>query len=492
MRFRQRLVNWGVRGALAWGLPLGIAHAADTCNVLPPEPQPAWVTSSQGLEGGRFLALGSSDGWVGVAAIEAARAAAQKALAETIQVSVRSEVSAVITETISGEATSVEAVRRALSETTTNVALRSVSYSEPWLDRSGCVVWVQASVAKETVERVRAEQVQRARIEQVRDLTGRAQETAAPAATRLALAKSAGEILAGIDFALIPDVSRSYFQGLVDELTRSLSQGQGDVEAASAAMKDAALKEERARLEFDEARRNTLQREAMGVYRELLVRFPKGVPQVFAPAELTLRLGDMEAERNNPCMARRYYLSVFDLGDAAATDRARTKISSQRCSPADQERASWRQAFEGRKVQLICAQKLGGKLASWAKSCDALANVIRPYGAAVESLPLPAPAELGRWVEQGQLPVAGGDVVQMVLLADGKINQQKTSEGGQEMQFSGAIATLVAEGGRTVYSDRFQGVTGWNPLGQQMVLDVLALNVVKRWQERYGEYLKNR
>ena len=80
----------------------------------------------------------------------------------------------------------------------------------------------------------------------------------------------------------------------------------------------------------------------------------------------------------------------------------------------------------------------------------------------------------------------------MGYFAFGKMNTQTTRDGGRqsrEYQFQGTIWTLLMENGQATYSDRFQGTTGWNPISSEMVMDVLALNVVKRWKDKFSRFL---
>jgi len=51
------------------------------------------------------------------------------------------------------------------------------------------------------------------------------------------------------------------------------------------------------------------------------------------------------------------------------------------------------------------------------------------------------------------------------------------------------MASLLLDKGNMVFSDRFKGTTGWNPISSGMVMDVLGINVVKRWQAKFSKFL---
>ena len=77
----------------------------------------------------------------------------------------------------------------------------------------------------------------------------------------------------------------------------------------------------------------------------------------------------------------------------------------------------------------------------------------------------------------------------LVAVADGRFNKRDNPENpfGEDVQFAGEIRTIAVQNGKPVFSDRYKGATGWNPMGEEMVLDVLAIHVFKRWQAKYLE-----
>ena len=82
----------------------------------------------------------------------------------------------------------------------------------------------------------------------------------------------------------------------------------------------------------------------------------------------------------------------------------------------------------------------------------------------------------------------------MVMVADGKFNRRDNAKNpfGEDVQFAGEIRTIAFKNGKPTFSDRYRGATGWNPMGEDMVLDVLALHVFKRWRTKYLQYLGNK
>jgi hypothetical protein len=92
----------------------------------------------------------------------------------------------------------------------------------------------------------------------------------------------------------------------------------------------------------------------------------------------------------------------------------------------------------------------------------------------------------------GDLAEAEKDKLLLGVFASGKMNSRidKESPGkNREYQFDGGMATFLVEDGKNTFSDRFQGTTGWNPISPQMVMDVLAINIVKRWRDKFSRFL---
>ena len=166
---------------------------------------------------------------------------------------------------------------------------------------------------------------------------------------------------------------------------------------------------------------------------------------------------------------------------------ARKKSESLACSSEDMEKTLWRQYFEGRPVTLLCYFKAGQDAGNWLKACDGLNNVIRPLGAEVQVVNKPLTAAQLNALTQGEL----ADDLQKdgVLLAVASRIDRDPQSRGHDYQFDGAMASLLAENGNIVFSDRFKGTTGWNPISSDMVMDVLAINVVKRWQKKFSKFL---
>jgi hypothetical protein len=125
-----------------------------------------------------------------------------------------------------------------------------------------------------------------------------------------------------------------------------------------------------------------------------------------------------------------------------------------------------------------------------------LNNVIRPLGADIDIKTLALSAAQMQALQKGEIPKSLGEPGRLVLgvVALGKMHSRADRDPhgrGHEYQFEGGMTTFLLENGAPVFSDRFQGTTGWNPISQEMVMDVLGINVVKRWREKFSKFLRH-
>jgi hypothetical protein len=157
-------------------------------------------------------------------------------------------------------------------------------------------------------------------------------------------------------------------------------------------------------------------------------------------------------------------------------------------SAAEREAFLWNWGFAGRRVAVYAGCAADGRIMPWNKMRDEISRVLAGAGASV----VPGRASLEQaigWSATPSVPWpcaddAGIDAI-LVAAARGRINRRESPSGplGEECQFFGDIRTAaVASGCVTGFSDQYQGAGGWNPMGEQMTLDVLAIHAARRWQ----------
>gem|GEM_PF-3413486 len=146
--------------------------------------------------------------------------------------------------------------------------------------------------------------------------------------------------------------------------------------------------------------------------------------------------------------------------------------------------------FEGRKVLVCCAYEADDQVREWTKMHDEVMTFVKGNGGVIKDTKQEL-KEVVAWTSSpdGQWNVAGaepGDLV-IAVVAGGKVNKRKSEKSpmGEDVQFAGEIRAAAQLGGKPHFADRFAGIGGWNPMGEQMCMDVLSLNYMKRWKPTY-------
>lgn len=162
----------------------------------------------------------------------------------------------------------------------------------------------------------------------------------------------------------------------------------------------------------------------------------------------------------------------------------------------DREDYLWHREFQDRKVTILSAYQVQGQIESWPKIYDEVLQLLKGLGAHVIAPPSMVPGEsIIELARQMQSPLKASALTDteiiIILTAQGKLNRRENlkNPAGEDIQFAGEFFTLVQKQGTTTFSDRYQAMSGWNPVGAQMCMEVAALHAFKRWKTRYLEHL---
>lgn len=463
-------------------------------------PRPDWVDSPESVTEEYFLAAGVSDDPQASLSerIATAKQNALKNLSEMIEVSVKNSL---VLEQSSRNVAGTELTDSSLqsiTKTSTNASLRNVESVATWEDPDTCVIWLRARVSKKHVEQGKREGLAKTLFGVLNEQLAVVQNEGAPLNGRLSAVDAALELLPRIALEFIPEASSpEHYARLLNGFKRDLQQTRDDLDQAKAALAAADLQVNQASGQTAELERSRSLAAAAGAYKGLLAKHGGGLPPVFEPGDILFKLGEVEELRNSACGAKSYFQQAAD--SKQLNDRreiARKKAETLVCSAEEMEKTLWRQFFEGRATTLVCYFNSGTERGAWNKACDSLNNVIRPLGADVEVRTKALSAAQLKALQGGEIPHSLGEPGKLVLgvVALGKMRNRadRDPQGrGREYQFEGGMTTFLLENGTPVFADRFQGTTGWNPISQEMVMDVLGINVIKRWREKFSRYLRH-
>lgn len=462
--------------------------------------RPAWVDSPESVTDEYFFAAGVSDDTKAPLAdrISSAKQNALKNISEVIEVSVKNSlILEQSRQEKSGKAIN-ESNLLSITQTSTSASLKNVEVIDTWEDPKTCAIWLRAKVSKQQVEQGKRAGLAKTLFGVLNDQLAVAQNDATSLDTRLSAVDAALDVLPRIALELIPEASSAaYYSQLLQRIQQKLGLSRNELDQAKKTLGDADSLINQAATQTDESVKSKLLGSAASNYRALLAKHSNGLPPLFGTGDILFKLAEVEEIRGNSCGAKSYYQQSADAGHL--NDRqsiAKKRGDALACSAEDMERALWRQHFEGRATVIVCYYHANADQGVWHKACDDLNNIIRPLGADTTTRTQKlSPAQL-KELQEGGVPenlVEKGKLL-LGVFASGKMNNRidKESPGkDREYQFEGGMATFLVEDGKTLFSDRFQGKTGWNPVSPQMVMDVLAINVVKRWREKFSRFLRH-
>ncbi len=459
--------------------------------------KPAWIDNPEAITAKYFWASGVSSSNDGPLAerLASAKQNAIKNLAETIQVNISSSLTLEQTQKQTGAHVLTDSNVRSLTEVSTKASLQNVEAVETWEDQS-CHVWVRVRLVTRVVEQKKREELARQLFVVFSEKLAIAQDTSGEMELRQSAVEAGLDILPRINLDLVAEASSAaYYMQQLTRIKEALGASRSEIEKAKKSLDDARDYINKAAAQSTETVRARSIMPAVTIYRSLLNQYPNGLSTLFGPGDLFMKLGEAEEMRNNSCGAKNYYLQAIESKQLVD----RQKIAKQRadglaCSPEDMEKAVWRQFFEGRTVDMVCFYDLRGAQRAWQKACGDVSNTLRSMGAEVVVSNTALTAAQAAEINNGKLSAKLGREGNLLMgyFAFGKMNTQTTRESGRqsrEFQFQGTIWTVLMENGQATYSDRFQGTTGWNPISSEMVMDVLALNVVKRWKDKFSRFL---
>jgi hypothetical protein len=236
--------------------------------------------------------------------------------------------------------------------------------------------------------------------------------------------------------------------------------------------------------------------EARALLDRLLVDAPSLSPEGPPIERIKLLSCDCYVQLGQPRRAVQTCQSIL----AASRDPVFQKEAATRLDKvqSDYTNLLFRGALGGRKVVVCCVTELDGVTASWSKMQKEMESFVLRAGGTVVAR---GETAMDISLAAGLLvrPEARSAVTQpvsadglLLAIARGRINKRPNSQNkvtGEDVQFSGTVTCMLDLSGRGKQSWEWPGVTGWNPLGPEMCLGVLALNVLEAWQGHVVEQL---
>lgn len=490
---------------IALGILLSIfpVHViASSCDFLPVAQQPAWTFDSPAIAGyyvGVGLAEEDEDG--ADAQIEKAKQQAIADLASSIEVSVRSSLTVDIREIRSDGDAEVDKDIQQLTETITNTSLKDVQVDSTWLDRKRCIVWIRVKIARSMIQAKQHRELQSRKVALLDKYYDKARAKNATATAKSDALDQAYIIFNEIDFTALKGVtSKAYYQRLLDNLGKKVRKSASSKQQADALRQQA----EKLLLQANQASNASARKQktaaAIQKLKQIIAANPLGESNDSTVAEsAAFKIAAIEKARNNSCEAQFQYEIVRDRTQSQDwKNRAAQLAAATRCTRKNKKDRTWRASFDGIPTTYMCATDIAGVTDDWGKPCENLQGFLSGYGAVEADYPDMSAAQLVQLAykldkskKAASKLISNGRV--LIFVAKGKVKQRKNTKNplGNDHQFSGRVYTYVVNNGKLDFKDKYTGTGGWNPVSQDMAVEVLGLNVAKRWKKQYLNHIRN-
>lgn len=449
-----------VSGLAFTGAPAFAACPSDAVSA-----QPDWVRgvfTDKDTVSAVGVANGESQDYQSLA--QASLAAAKKALAESIVTNVSSET------TIEQEkrGTQVEEVFRSVTRLQSSVQLNGVAAEARWMDSDSCNLYTLVSITRAESDSMASDAFLSSVVEQAADRALSFDQREANYEQALRVVERARQKgLTDADLDAVP---------LLESVGKTVARAR------------AAQQETQSQIdELDRQLQSTSRAEQRAAYRRLLdvvsqTRFDAEIDTAAEP--LYAFAARVEQGRGELCGARRF---AADLERFTAFDYWKSQARNILESLADQREdcpLQLRDLLGGTSVELVCQYRSNGQVVQWDRLCAELAQELRKTRAAIEQT-APDTARFDALLGGTSAPAAAHNRL-VVAAADGAI-EIREGRGSTEYRFNGRITLRISDSSETLWEDVFSGTTGWNPLSENMVMDILAINVAKRMDKKLGE-----
>ena len=476
----------------AFFLPLSFASNCDGDSTKP-EARPEWIDSPESVTDAYFFAAGVSDN-LNASLSERMGLAKQNAMANLSGIIETSVKNSLVLEQSNKKISGHELTDSSLlsiTKTSTSASLRNVEVVATWTDPKSCALWLRARVSKKQVEQGKREGMAKTLFGVLTEQLATVRDDSATLDNRLTAVDAALEVLPRIGLEYIPEASSlNFYSQLLNRSKKELTQSRDDLDQAKSDLLTADQLVGKATGMNNESDKSKLLGRAANTYRTLLANHGNGLMPIFETGDILFKLGEVEELRGSSCGAKNYFQQAADARQI--NDRreiARKKSTSLSCSAEDMEKTLWRQFFDGRSTTVVCYFNSKSDHGVWNKACDGISNVLGQLGANVVVRQKPISAEQLSELKSGGIPNSLAEQGKLVIGVIA-LGEMKTRE--HEYQFEGAMTTfLLDNNSEAVFKDRFQGITGWNPMSPQMVMDVLGINVVKRWRDKFSKFLRH-
>jgi len=230
---------------------------------------------------------------------------------------------------------------------------------------------------------------------------------------------------------------------------------------------------------------------AVSALDRLCAAYPVGKQPLFPTERAWLMASDCRVALGQPRGALAAAEAILNASaDPAYRKEAEDRIAAIR---ADYTNLLHRGAFGGKRIAVRCALDVDGQRSSWTKMQTEVEKWIARVGGELGAGAALGGADLPALIGSKERGVAkmreiGADGI-LLVLAQGQIKQRANGD-KTEVGFAGRVSVGILLADREPFVWEQQGPCGWNPLGIDMAMDMLALKILPFWQAEFTTQLE--
>lgn len=442
----------------------------EACDYIDSQLKPDWVGRTQNqqqvLQGVGSVSRGKLD-WTTMR--NASKQDALKNLSQAIVVNINAEDVLTLSKTQSAEGDKISTDFKAVSSITTSLTLNEVAVTGLWLDQKRCTLWTLVEISKNKIDNIIADAELNAFLDQAENKNiAYAKRNQGFEQAQAVLEKFAGEkaqLKAHPRFLLRSKLAEA------DQESRSKSNLMLN-NIKSLASSDI-------KLDQREAYRQTLQLLSSVVFDAKSDALAE--PAYYYAAQV-------EDKKNNSCAAKNNLSKIIDQSSYGYwVEKASALNSRLQCENESLEENKMRALLGGKTVELFCFYKIHGKIKSWHKACSGMGEKLRSVSALAKKNKTISDENFANLLNADVTWLANSGVNAVVLIADGDIKQRDNVKHPErtDYRFAGDIYSYILHNNETAFEDEYSVQSGWNPVSENLVMDILGLNALKRFDKQF-------
>ncbi|MBF0263770.1 MAG: hypothetical protein HQL46_00730 [Gammaproteobacteria bacterium] len=232
--------------------------------------------------------------------------------------------------------------------------------------------------------------------------------------------------------------------------------------------------------------------QAIAQLNSIKVTYPIANSNGVNTERLLFNLADLYKQVDGSCAAQDIYQSIIDRSSKSEwIDKSHAQLKQVNCGKKERAQFLLSKRFSGKKVSVLAAYRTNGKIHYWKKIDQLMIKYLNGLGSQISSASKKVGANKIIKISNANGKFNNSSDISLVVAAIGEMIQRsnKNNPNGKDFRFKGEIKTYTIDAGQLTFIDEYNGLSGWNPISESMVMEVVAIQAFNRWKKEYKRYL---